>query len=111
MRRHRGLDQTRVYLKQNPGDANLTIRELKQSIQNGTGNEILHRMTAYSANITGSDPYWYKRRCELQATFEQKKPATVFFTFSYADNHWEDLHKQMPSNYYKKKLKSKLSFK
>ena len=25
--------------------------------------------------------------------------ATVFFTFSYADNHWLDLHKLMPSGF------------
>jgi hypothetical protein len=24
------------------------------------------------------------------------KPATIFFTFNYADNHWCDLHKLMP---------------
>ena len=32
------------------------------------------------------------------STFEQKKPATVFFTFSYADNHWPDLQKLLPEN-------------
>ena len=44
-------------------------------------------MSPYSAYITGSDSYWYKRRNELEATFEQKAPDTVFFTFSYADHH------------------------
>ncbi|RMZ93746.1 ATP-dependent DNA helicase pif1, partial [Brachionus plicatilis] len=53
-------------------------------------------MSAYCANITGSDSYWYKRRSELEATFEQMKPATAFFTFSYPDNHWDDLHALMP---------------
>lgn len=96
LRRHRGLDQTKIYLKQNPGDANLSIAQLREKLQNGTGDQILHRMSAYSANITGSDAYWFKRRTELESTFEQKKPATVFFTFSYADNHWADLHKLMP---------------
>ena len=50
----------------------------------------------YSANITGCPSYWFKRRADLEATFEQKKCATAFFTFSYADNYWEDLHKLMP---------------
>ena len=53
-------------------------------------------MTPYSANITGSNAYWFQRRSELESTFEQKKPATVFFTFSYADNYWEDLHRLLP---------------
>ena len=54
------------------------------------------RLSAYSANVTGSDSYWFQRRNELEATFQQKKTATAFFTFSYADNHWDDLHKLMP---------------
>jgi hypothetical protein len=55
-------------------------------------------MSGYSANITGSDPFWYRRRTELQATFEQKKMATLFFTFSYPDNHLADLHRLMIGN-------------
>ncbi len=99
IRRHRSLDQSKVYLNQNPGDANLTISDLKQAIYNGDANGIMKRMSAYSSNITGSDAYWHKRRCELESTFEQKPPATVFFTFSYADNHWADLHRLMPRNF------------
>ena len=53
-------------------------------------------MSAYSANITGCPSYWFKRRADLESTFEQKKTATCFFTYSYADNHWSDLHKLMP---------------
>ena len=96
IRRHRSLDQSKVFLKQNPNEANLTISELKQLINNGQSSQILQRMSAYSSNITGCDAYWHKRRCELEATFEQKAPATIFFTFSYADNHWIDLHRLMP---------------
>ena len=40
------------------GDANLTISELKDHLLNGNGEKIMQRMTAYSANITGSDSYW-----------------------------------------------------
>ena len=79
IRRHRSLDQSKVYLKQNPSDNNLTIRELKDSIRTGDSVNILSRMSAYSSNVTGSDSYWHKRRCELEATFEQKESATIFF--------------------------------
>lgn len=61
--------------------------------------QLLRRMTPYSANITGSNAYWYQRRCELETTFEQKKTATIFFTFSYADNHWNDLHNILPGGF------------
>jgi hypothetical protein len=53
-------------------------------------------MSSFGANITGSDAYWFKRRQELISIFEQKKTATIFFTFSYADHHWIDLHDLMP---------------
>ena len=99
IRRHRSLEQAKVYLTKNPSDANLSIGELKSAINSGDSNNIVHRMSAYCSNITRSDAYWYKRRAELEATFEQKEPATVFFTFSYADNHWHDLHRLMPRNY------------
>ena len=104
LRRHRSLGQTKVYFKQNAQDANLTMTELQELLKTGEGERLMQRMSPYAANITGSDAYWYQRRSELQATFEQKKPATVFFTFSYADNHWHDLHKLMPG-----KLENKLN--
>ncbi len=72
---------------------------MKSAISNGKSDEIMKRMTAYSGNITGSYSYWYKRRSELEATIEQKECATIFFTFSYADNHWNDLHKLMPGGF------------
>ena len=56
-------------------------------------------MSAYCANHTGSDAYWYQNRNTLEAIFEQKKSAPVFFTFSMADNHWQDLHVLMPDKY------------
>jgi len=55
-------------------------------------------MSAYAANITNCDAYWFKRRCELESTIEQEGDGTVFFTFSYADNHLHDLHRLMPGN-------------
>jgi hypothetical protein len=41
-------------------------------------NNLMRRMSVYAANITGSNAFWYQKRQELQAIFEQKKPATVF---------------------------------
>ena len=74
----------------------MTMGQLRELMNNGDGEALMQRMSPYAANITGSGAYWYQRRAELQATFEQKKPATIFFTFSYADNHWHDLHRLMP---------------
>ena len=41
------------------GDAYLIILELKEHLSRNQGEQILLRMCAYSANITGSDSYWY----------------------------------------------------
>lgn len=96
LRRHRSLEQSKIYMQQNVDQANLTIAELKALINSGDSNKFMKQMCAYAANITGSDSYWFNRRCELEATFEQKESATCFYTFSYADNHWHDLHRLMP---------------
>jgi hypothetical protein len=40
------------------GDAALTIEELIESTKTGQAEQIMKRMSAYSANITGSNAYW-----------------------------------------------------
>ncbi len=39
--------------------------ELKEHLNNNQGDKILLRMTAYSANVTGSDSYWYGKQFNL----------------------------------------------
>ncbi|CAF1021150.1 unnamed protein product [Brachionus calyciflorus] len=96
LRRHRSLEQCKIFLKHNVHEANLTIKDLRIIINTPQSDLLMMKMSAYSSNITGSDAYLYKRRGELEATFEQKKIATAFFTFSYPDHHWEELHRLMP---------------
>ena len=99
LRRHRVLNQASVYLSKNPGDAALSVEELKAKLKNPHEvNELMGRMCSYSANISGSNAYWYTRRKELEAIFEQKGPGTAFFTFSFADNHWDDIHRHLPGD-------------
>ena len=50
----------------------------------------------YAANVVGSDTYWSKKGRELEALVQQKEIGTAFFTMSFADNHWNDLHRLMP---------------
>ncbi len=111
IRRHRCNDQAKVFLHLNPGDANLSINELRTILTSGNidGTNLMNRMSIIAANITGSPPYWTKRREELQSIIEQKPPPTVFFSFSMADNHWPDLHKHMPS-FYNRRFYSTISF-
>jgi hypothetical protein len=95
-RRHRLLDQSNVFLKQHAAYANHTLEELQDLAKSGCLTELMSAMMAYSANITGSDPYWWARRRELEALFSQKLPGTVFFTLSYADNWVYEMHRLLP---------------
>ncbi|CAF0951603.1 unnamed protein product [Brachionus calyciflorus] len=61
IRRHRSLDQCKVFMKQNPNEANLTIEDLKNLLKTGESEQFMKKLSAYSSNITGSDPYWWHR--------------------------------------------------
>ena len=51
--RKRILQQTGIFLKQNPGEAHLTIEELQEMVANNSANVFLSKMSRYLANITG----------------------------------------------------------
>ena len=104
IRRHRALAQCSVFLKQNPEEAALSMEELKAMAANGQLNSVFGKMYSYTANVTGSDAYWNKRRRELEAIMQQKGLGTAFFTVSFADNHWHDLHRFMPNGLAEPKL-------
>ena len=87
LRRHRSLEQCKIYMQQHKDDANLTIEQLKTLMTTGDSTAFMKKMTSYAANITGSDSYWNRRTSEFEAIFEQAKTASAFFTFSYPDIH------------------------
>ena len=90
--RKRILQQTGIFLKQNPGEAHLTIEELQEMVANNSANVFLSKMSRYLANITGSNAYWFKAKENLKAIISKVGPPTFFFTFSSADMHWPELH-------------------
>jgi len=90
--RKRILQQTGIFLKQNPGEAHLTTEELKQMISNNSIHVFLSKISRYLANLTGSNAYWFKAREDLKAIVHHVGPLTFFFTFSSADMHWPELH-------------------
>lgn len=86
------LQQTRIFLKQNPGEQHLTMEELREMVNNNNTNLFLNKLSRYVTNITGSDAYWYKAKEDLKAIIQHAGPPTFFFTFSAADMHWPELH-------------------
>ena len=91
--RHQLLSQARIYLTQNPEDANLTTEELRQMVGQMTANHLMNRVQHYVAKIQGTKQYWHQRYQELKALITQKGAPTFFFTVSAADNYWPDLHR------------------
>ena len=90
--RKRILQQTSIFLKQNPGESHLTTEELKQMAASNSVDAFLCKISRYLSNVTGSNAYWFKAREDLKAIITHAGPPTFFFTFSSADMHWPELH-------------------
>ena len=92
IKRKRILHQTGIFLKQNPGEAHLTVEELQQMAADNNTNVFVSKLSRYLSNITGSNAYWHKAKEDLKAIISHVGAPTFFFTFSSADMHWPDLH-------------------
>ena len=93
IQRHRLLSQGNIFLKQNPGDAKLTVEQLQQMLRSNTYSTLMSKLMHYAKNVTGSNSYWHKAKEDLRATIAQVGPPTIFFTLSCAEYHWPEFHK------------------
>ena len=92
IQRKRILQQSGIFLKQNPGEAHLTIDELREMATSNNANLFMSKVSRYVGNIAGTNAYWNKVREELKAIITSVGAPTLFFTFSSADMHWPELH-------------------
>ncbi|XP_028394509.1 uncharacterized protein LOC114518706 [Dendronephthya gigantea] len=92
IQRKRILQQSGIFLKQNPGEAHLTIDELREMAASNSANVFMSKVSRYVGNIAGTNAYWNKVQEELKAIITNVGPPTLFFTFSSADMHWPELH-------------------
>ena len=90
--RKRTLQQTGMFLKQNPGEAHLTVDELREMAENSDTTVFMSKISRYVGNIAGTDVHWYKVREDLKAIINHVGAPTLFFTLSSADMHWPELH-------------------
>lgn len=86
------LQQSGIFLKQNPGEQHLTIDELREMVVNNSSNVFMAKLSRHISNLSGSNAYWHKVKEDLKATIQHVRPPTFFFTFSSADMHWPELH-------------------
>ena len=92
IQRKRILQQSGIFLKQNPGEAHLTIDELREMADSNNANLFMSKISRYVGNIAGTNAYWSRVRDELKAIVTNVGAPTLFFTFSSADMHWPELH-------------------
>ena len=92
IQRKRILQQTSIFLKQNPGEAHLTAEELCQMAASDNPHVFISKISRYHGNITGSNAYWHKAKDDLKAIISHNGAPTLFFTFSFADMDWPELH-------------------
>ena len=88
--RWRAIQTGRVYVKQNPGDAQLSLDELRDMIGR-EGDSFSNRVLHYGINLRGTKQYWYKQRSNLIAMVDTLGLPTIFFTHSAADLQWPEL--------------------
>ena len=88
--RWRALQTGRVYVKQHPGDAQLSLDELRDMVGRqgeAFSNCVLH----YASSLRGTKQHWYCQRSQLLSMVDTLGLPTIFFTHSAADLQWPEL--------------------
>ena len=88
--RWRALQAGRIYIRQHPGDAQLTVDELRDMVGR-EGEAFSNRVLHYAASLRGTRQYWFRQRSRLISMVDTLGLPTIFFTHSAADLQWPDL--------------------
>ena len=81
IQRKRILQQTGIFLKQNPGEAHLTVEELKQMAADNDTNVFVSKLSRYLSNITGSNAYWHKAKEDFKSNNKSCWSSNILFHF------------------------------
>ena len=82
--RWRALQTGRVYVKQHPGDAQLSLDELRDMVGR-QGEAFSNRVLHYASSLRGTKQYWFRQRSRLLSMVDTLGLPTIFFTHSAAD--------------------------
>jgi hypothetical protein len=88
--RWRALQAGRIYVRQHPHDAQLSVEELRGMVRH-EGETFSNRVLHYATSLRGTRQYWFKQRSRLIAMVDTLGLPTVFFTHSAADLQWTEL--------------------
>ena len=89
MRWH-ALQAGRIYIRQHPGDTQLTVDELRDMVGR-EGEAFSNRVLHYAASLWVTRQYWFRQRNRLITMEETLGLPTIFFTHSAADLQWPEL--------------------
>ena len=88
--RWRALQTGRIYVRQHPRDAQLTVDELRDMVGH-QGEAFSNRVLHFASSLRGTRQYWFRQRSRLIAMVDTIGLPTVFFTHSAADLQWPEL--------------------
>ena len=88
--RHRVLATGRMYLRQHPESAGLTLEQVKQ-MPEAERRQLARSVVRFGGHLRGSQQYWSSQRQYLVSLIEQLGTPHCFFTLSAADMQWPDL--------------------
>ena len=79
VQRKQALQQSGIFLKQNPDEAHLTIEQLREMATNDfNANVFMSKISRYVGNITGTNAYWHRVREDLKAIVTNVGVPTLF---------------------------------
>ena len=88
--RWRALQTGRVYIKQHPEDARLSVDDLRDMVGH-EGDQFSKRVLHFASSLRGTRQYWFKQRSRLISMVDTLGLPTIFFTHSAADCQWPEL--------------------
>ena len=89
MRWH-ALQVGRIYIHQHPGDAQLSLDELRDMVGR-EGEAFSNRVLRYASSLRGTKQYWFRQQSRLVSMIDTFGLPTTFFTHSAADLQWPEL--------------------
>ena len=88
--RWRALQTGRIYVRQHPGDAQLSLDELRDMVGR-EGEAFSNRVLHYASTLRGTRQYWFKQRSRLLSMVDTLGLPTIFFTHSAGGLQWPEV--------------------
>ena len=88
--RHRSLATGRMYIRQHPDAAALTLEDMR-AMPEAERRRLAQDVLRFASHLRGSQQFWRSQRQCLMALIDQLGTPHCFFTLSSADMQWPDL--------------------